>query len=68
MKKDISDNLISNEGVCKWFPINDILSLEMPFTAKYVMEHYCTIGQYTDKTYIGISNTDKAEFFELSES
>lgn len=68
VKKDVSDNLVSNEGVCKWFHLDDIHSLEMPHTAKYVMEHYCTTGRYNDKTYIGISNTDKAEFFELSES
>lgn len=68
MKKDVSNDLISNEGVCKWFHLDNIHSLEMPHTAKYVMEHYCATGRYTDKTYIGISNIDKAEFFELSES
>ncbi len=68
IKKDLRDDLISNEGVCKWFHLDDIHSLEMPHTAKYVMEHYCATGRYNDKTYIGISNTDKVEFFELSES
>ena len=35
--ENISDDLCSNEGQVKWFSIKDIGSLEMPYTAKYVM-------------------------------
>ncbi len=35
------DELTSNEGICKWFWVDEIRNLEMPYTAKYVMEHYC---------------------------
>jgi len=37
----------------------------MPFTAKYVMEHFCTYGRYTDKIYVGISEIDGVKFFDL---
>ena len=33
-------NLVSNEGILKWFPMNKLRELEMPYTAKYVIEHY----------------------------
>ncbi len=32
-----ASELTSNEGICKWFLIDEILKLEMPYTAKYVM-------------------------------
>ena len=68
IKEHVNDNLVSNEGICKWFSLDDMLSLEMPFTAKFVMEHFYTIGRYTDKIYAGIANADKVEFLDLPES
>ena len=68
MKEHVNDNLVSNEGICKWFSLNDMLSLEMPFTAKFVMEHFYTIGRYTDRIYAGIANVDKVDFLDLPES
>lgn len=68
MKEHVNDNLVSNEGICKWFSLDDMLSLEMPFTAKYVMEHFYAIGRYTDKIYAGIANADEVVFLDLPES
>ena len=68
MKEYVNDNLVSNEGLCKWFSLDDMLSLEMPFTAKFVMEHFYTIGRYTDELYAGIANADKVDFLDLSEA
>ncbi|MEZ3427752.1 MAG: NUDIX domain-containing protein [Lachnospiraceae bacterium] len=65
LKEYVDDNLASNEGICKWFSLNEISSLEMPFTAKYVMEHFCAYGRYTDKIYVGISEIDGVRFFDL---
>lgn len=65
LKEHVDDNLVSNEGICKWFLLNEVSSLEMPFTAKYVMEHFCTYGRYTDKIYVGISEIDGVKFFDL---
>ena len=68
MKEHVNDDLVSNEGICKWFSLDDMRSLEMPFTAKFVMEHFYTIGRYTDKIYAGIANADKVDFLDLPES
>ena len=67
LKEHISDDLHSNEGTLRWFYINDIQGLEMPYTAKYVMEHYCEIGRFSDKMYMGATNGYGVEFVELQE-
>ncbi len=33
-KNNLKEDIISNEGTCKWFDINGIASLEMPLSAK----------------------------------
>ncbi len=38
LNEDIS--VASNEGILKWFYINEISELEMPYTARYVIQHY----------------------------
>ena len=68
MKEHVNDDLVSNEGICKWFSLDDMRSLEMPYTAKYVMEHFYTIGRYTDNLYAGIANIDGVVFLDLPES
>ncbi len=57
----------SNEGICKWFLPEDISSLEMPFTAKYVMEHYYKEGYATTDLYVGVANAEKVMFYKLPE-
>lgn len=37
------------------------------YTAKYVMEHYCEIGRFSDKLYAGVTNEKGVEFIELPE-
>ncbi len=59
--------LTSNEGVCKWFAIDEICSLEMPYSAKYVMEHYCKKGRFTSEMYVGVSDGEKVEFIQMPE-
>ncbi len=68
IKEHVDDNLVSNEGTCKWFPLEDIGSLEMPLSARYVMDHFCATGRHTEKTYVCMANADRAEILELSES
>jgi len=67
LKEHISDDLHSNEGIVNWFSIKDIRGLEMPHTAKYVLEHYCTTGWCSDKLYAGIATENGVEFIELPE-
>ena len=67
LKEHISDDLYSSEGTVNWFSIRDIHGLEMPYTAKYVLEHYCTTGYCSDKLYTGVANENGVEFIELPE-
>ena len=67
LKEEVREDLTSTEGICKWFEISDIHALEMPFTAKGVVEHFSKIGRFTDKLYTGVTNAYGVEFVELTE-
>ena len=58
-------DLVSNEGILKWFPMNELHELEMPYTAKYVIEHYLKKGKYTVEMYVGVADGDKVEFIQF---
>ena len=64
---DISqcNTLNSNEGITQWFPITALNALPMPFTARYMIDHYIRIGQYNDALYGGIANTNGVIFTQL---
>jgi len=68
LKEGVDENLVSNEGECRWFDLEETVPLEMPLTAKYVMEHYCKVGRFTDALYVGAACPDNMEFHELMES
>ncbi|MBQ6786711.1 MAG: NUDIX hydrolase [Lachnospiraceae bacterium] len=68
LKESVDENLVSNEGSCRWFSIDEILSLEMPFTAKGVMEHYYKVGRFTDNVYVGVTNSEGVNFDILMET
>lgn len=65
LKEQAGEEQASDEGISKWFSLDEISSLEMPFTAKYVMEHFCRTGRYSDKLYAGIANAEGVKFLEL---
>lgn len=61
--KDIS--ITSNEGILKWFSFDELKDLEMPFTARYVINHYISVGMNTGKLYGGIVTENGVIFNEL---
>ena len=67
LKEGVDERFSSNEGICKWFPLPELPLLDMPFTSKYVMEHYLHTGCRTDKIYGGIADGEKVVFTELPE-
>ena len=67
LKKDMDKNFFSNEGISKWFSLSELIYLEMPFTSKYVIEHYLKLGCKTDKVYGGIADGKKVVFIEMPE-
>ena len=49
----------------RWFPMNRLHELEMPYTAKYVIEHYLKKGKDTVEMYVGVADGNKVEFIQF---
>lgn len=68
LKDSVDANISSNEGTCRWFSLEDIGTLEMPLSAKHVMEHYNKEGRLTEALYVGVAGPERMSFCELRES
>lgn len=67
LRDGVSEELSSDEGISRWFPLAELTSLEMPFTSKYVIEHYLDVGCKTDIIYGGIADGEKIVFTDMPE-
>lgn len=65
LKEGCGIDLVSNEGVCKWFTFDEVPALKMPFTAKYVVAHYLQTGRFDDAVYGGIADGEKVVFTKM---
>lgn len=65
LSADVSPALPSTEGITKWFSLDEIAALPMPYTARYAMDHYVKIGRFTTHLYGGIGNDSGMTFIEL---
>lgn len=54
--------LVSTEGILRWVPYEEIPQLEMPVSAKHMIEHYVTEGRYTEHLYAGITQSTGTKF------
>lgn len=68
VKEAACQELQSNEGILKWVSLKELNTLIMPFTAKYVMEHYCREGRFSEKLYTGVANANGVDFLELTDT
>lgn len=57
--------LDSNEGILKWFRLDEVDGLPMPFTAKYVVQHWLSTGRFTDCIYGGVTTAEGVVFTEM---
>ena len=55
------------EGNLEWVNVDDVLIKEMPFTAKYMLEHYLSTGRFDDKVYCGVTTPNGIVFTELED-
>ena len=62
---EVGEDLHSNEGELAWFSLEELDGLEMPFTAKYVVEHYVKAGRFTSDRYVGITTSENVSFHPL---
>lgn len=65
LNSDANEELVSNEGTSRWFDYSELLKLEMPFSAKFVIEHYLKLGQGTSEVYGGVSDGEKVIFTKM---
>jgi 8-oxo-dGTP diphosphatase len=56
-----------DEGIPRWFPLDALGALDMPFTTRYVVDHFLKIGRYTELLYGGIATENGISFTELRE-
>ncbi len=67
LKDEYLDGLVSDEGELKWFDLDEISDLKMPYSAKYMIEHYLTTGRENDKVYVGVADGAGVVFTALPE-
>ncbi len=67
LKDGVRIDLDTSEGRAQWVKMDEVLGKEMPVTAKYMLEHYLTVGRYTDCLYAGATTEGGAVFTELRE-
>lgn len=67
LKEDVDEELVSNEGICKWFAYSELEALKMPYTSKFVIEHYLKIGRTTKEMYVGAADGEKLIFTGMPE-
>lgn len=57
--------LSSTEGNLRWCSWQELESLDMPLSARQMMDHYLTVGRFDEKRYAGITEPGGARFVEL---
>lgn len=67
LKEDRKLPTTCDEGKFSWVDMKDVLHKHMPFTAKCMLRHYITIGQYTTQLYSGVSEEVGIDFKVLQE-
>ncbi len=67
LKEDVDEELESNEGISKWFAYSELEALKMPYTSKFVIEHYLKIGRTTKEMYVGAADGEKLVFTGMPE-
>ena len=67
LDNETSDHIVSTEGVNRWFTLSELSALEMPYTAKFVIEHYLKIGRRTNDMYVGVADGERVNFTKLLE-
>ena len=68
LKEGANAEFVSTEGNLKWFSFDETADLEMPFTAKYVVQHYLSTGRFDNSLYTGVTSEKGVQFVELVQS
>jgi 8-oxo-dGTP diphosphatase len=58
-------NLISTEGELRFFTWEELEKTDMPVSARHMMDHYLSVGRFTDEVYAGITEPGGSRFVKL---
>lgn len=68
LKEEKEDGLSSNEGISRWFQLEETEPLPMPLSARQMFSHYLKFGRFTKEIYVGITDKEQATFHILRET
>ena len=57
----------STEGRLEWHALTALSGLEMPVTARHVIDHYVATGRHTDALYGGVTTEKGSVFTEMTD-
>lgn len=55
-------NLNNTEGNLRWVSLDEIDTLDMPVSAKHMLQHYIKVGRFTECLYGGITEENRTNF------
>ena len=61
------ETVTSNEGRLQWFTPEETAALEMPLSAKHMLDHYLAVGQHDDLLRCGVSRAGGTDFAPMEE-
>ena len=67
LKPGVQVNLVCDEGIPEWVDYADVCGRNMPYSAKYALEHYMETGRHTENVYVGAAYTGGMTFAMLEE-
>lgn len=67
LKESVDVEEATDEGILRWVPVEEVLQLKMPVTAKQMLTHYFEKGRFTDVVYCGVTGEKEMKFAELKE-
>lgn len=67
LSEGVDTHLTSNEGTLRWFEYSELAALDMPYSAKYMIEHYLKVGQGTEEIYVGVADGERVIFTGMPE-
>lgn len=57
--------LHSSEGELRFFTWKELENVEMPVSARHMMDHYLTVGRFDENRYAGITEPGGSRFVKL---
>ena len=58
-------DLSSTEGTLRWCSWQELESLDMPLSARHMMDHYLTVGRFDENRYAGVTEPGGTRFVKL---